>query len=217
LLAKNPVLFSLVSERLLTKGNNMDVTKRQMDIVDAAIRIIARQGFRELTTKNLAKELKLTEAALYRHFNSKHDLVQTILSYFAEVSAQVLENIRDKGLSPWQKVERFVMNRFEIFCRQPDLGSVIFSEELFRNDPALMEHMRVIMHSHRNEVITYIKEAQSEGQINPNCDPDQIFRIVVGSMRFTVTQWVLSGRGFDLVLEGQKLIKALNTLIEVNK
>jgi len=77
--------------------------------------------------------------------------------------------------------------------------------------------MRVIMHSHRTEVITYIKEAQSEGQINPNCDPDQIFRIVVGSMRFTVTQWVLSGRGFDLVLEGQKLIKALNTLIEVNK
>ena len=41
----------------------MDVTKRQMDIVDAAIRIIARKGYRELTTKNLARELKLTEAA----------------------------------------------------------------------------------------------------------------------------------------------------------
>lgn len=195
----------------------MDVTKRQMDIVDAAIRIIARKGYRELTTKNLARELKLTEAALYRHFRNKDELLQTILTYFGEISAQVLENIRDHGLTPWQKVERFVMNRFEIFCQKPDLGSVIFSEELFRNDPALMEHMRSIMHSHRDEVIVYIKEAQELGQINPHCDPDQIFRIVVGAMRFTVTQWVLSQRGFDLVEEGQKLIKAIKTLTEEYK
>lgn len=195
----------------------MDVTKRQMDIVDAAIRIIARKGYRELTTKNLARELKLTEAALYRHFRNKDELLQTILTYFGEISAQVLENIRDHGLSPWQKVERFVMNRFEIFCQKPDLGSVIFSEELFRNDPALMKHMRSIMHSHRDEVIVYIKEAQELGQINPHCDPDQIFRIVVGAMRFTVTQWVLSQRGFDLVEEGQKLIKAIKTLTEEYK
>lgn len=195
----------------------MDVTKRQMDILDAAIKIIARKGYRELTTKNLAKELKLTEAALYRHFKSKNALVEMLLSYFGEISAQVLESIRDHNLSPWEKVEGFVMNRFELFCLNPDLGTVIFSEELFRNDMELMEHMRSIMHGHRNEIIGYIREAQAAGQVNPTCDPDQIFRIVVGAMRFTVTQWVLSGHSFNLVEEGQKLFSTLKILIEEHK
>lgn len=194
----------------------MDITKRQMDILDAAIRIIAHRGYRELTTKNLAKELRLTEAALYRHFKSKSDLMTSLLTYFGEVSEKVLLGIRDQACNPWEKIERFILNRFEIFFLNPDLGSVMFSEELFRNDPELLGHMKKIMHGHHYELLGYLQEAQCQGLIRKNCDATQLFRIIIGSFRFTITQWILSDRGFDLVTEGKKLVNTINYLMETN-
>ncbi|MBW6513326.1 MAG: TetR/AcrR family transcriptional regulator [Candidatus Syntrophosphaera sp.] len=195
----------------------MELTKRQEDIIQAAILIIARQGFKNLTTKNLAREMKLTEAALYRHFESKNDLITKILEYFQLMSCQVLEDIRTAGLAPLERVRRFVMNRYEMFSANPDLAQVMFSEELFRYDPAFSEQMRGIMHSHKDSVVSYLREAQEQGQIGANLDPGQLFRIIVGSMRFTVTQWNLSGQGFDLVGEGGKLFETIKQLIEVKK
>ena len=64
----------------------MELTPRQDDIVQAAIALIARRGYKFLTTKNLARELKLTEAALYRHFASKDDMIVKILDYFEDLS-----------------------------------------------------------------------------------------------------------------------------------
>ncbi|MFA7543052.1 MAG: helix-turn-helix domain-containing protein, partial [Candidatus Cloacimonadaceae bacterium] len=46
----------------------MDIKPRQLEIVQAAIQLIARRGYEKLTTKNLAQSLGVSEASLYRHF-----------------------------------------------------------------------------------------------------------------------------------------------------
>ena len=198
-------------------GWNMELTKRQEDIIKAAISLIARRGYIALTTKNLARELKLTEAALYRHFASKNELIVRILDYFECISCQVLKDIKDAGLSPLESVERFVTDRYEMFSRRPDLAQVMFSDELFRYDPGFSSHMQGIMQIHREALLGYLRQARKQGLIDPQADPAQLFRIIVGSMRFTITQWNLSGQAFDLSSEGQKLLKTIKKLIEVKK
>jgi AcrR family transcriptional regulator len=195
----------------------MELTKRQEDIIKAAISLIAQRGYIALTTKNLARELNLTEAALYRHFESKNDLIAKILDYFQGISCKVLEDIKAAHLSPLESVERFVTDRYEMFAQRPDLAQVMFSEELFRYDPGFSSHMQGIMHAHREALLGYLRQAQKEGSIVPHADPAQLFRIIVGSMRFTITQWNLSGQAFDLRSEGEKLLKTIKKLIEVKK
>jgi AcrR family transcriptional regulator len=195
----------------------MQFTNRQRDIIEAAIQIISRQGFKDLTIKNLAAGIGLSEAALYRHFASKNELIQAMLDYFADLSGKVIEDIQCSGLIPTACIERFVISRFDLFEANPDLGNVLFSEELFRNDPALMDHMRSIMHGHRNAVVGYITAAQQMGHIDSAIDPVQLFRIIIGSMRFLVTQWNISGHSFSLIDEGRALIETLKKLIEVKQ
>ena len=43
-------------------------TERQIEIMEAAIKRIDCCGIQELTIKNLAADINLSEAALYRHF-----------------------------------------------------------------------------------------------------------------------------------------------------
>ncbi|MDP2173785.1 MAG: TetR/AcrR family transcriptional regulator [Candidatus Cloacimonadaceae bacterium] len=195
----------------------MEVTKRQMDIVEAAISIIANQGYRELTTKNLAQHIGVTEAALYRHFVSKNALISKILDYFEQVSQDVIQKINRSQASPYERVRMFVMNRFQLFISDRDLAKVMFSEELFKSNPTHAEHMQKIMHIHRSEVMGFLIEAQIKGEVDPALDPQQIFRIIVGAMRLTITQWNLSNYAFDLMEEGDKLMNTIKHMIEVRK
>jgi len=192
----------------------MELTARQKDILKAAIAIIANQGYEKLTTKNLATKIGVTEAALYRHFKNKRELVTMILGYFERISNDVLQEIRDRAYSPLESIRHFVEDRYILFSKYPDLAKVIFSEELFKNDPTFKGQFQCIMHKHKQAVENYILQAQQEGKIRSDLSPTQLFRIIVGSMRFTVTQWNLSDGAFDLKQEGLELIETIMKLIE---
>lgn len=195
----------------------MEMTKRQMEIVQAAIGLIAREGYEKLTTKNIAAELGITDAALYRHFDSKKELIVMILRYFEDISCRVISTIDSKDLSPMEKIRYFVMNRYEMFREDPELAMVMFSEELFKNDHTFEEYLLSIMHIHRDQIMGYIMQGQKLGEIRSDLNPMNIFRMIVGSMRMLVTQWNLSKHAFDLELEGKSLFNTIKKLIEVKR
>jgi len=71
-----------------------DLTDRQRDVLETALEIIRREGMQKLTFRRIAQQLDVTEPAIYRHFESKSELVET-LYYFThsklkELTAPVL-------------------------------------------------------------------------------------------------------------------------------
>ena len=52
----------------------MQLTTRQKQITQIALELIASGGIQNLTIKNIAAQLKITEPAIYRHFNSKAEI-----------------------------------------------------------------------------------------------------------------------------------------------
>lgn len=195
----------------------METTEKQSNIVTAAIEIIANRGYKELTMKNLAALVGVTDAALYKHYDSKHDLIMGILSYFETVSNRVLLEMQDCDCDPIHKVRFFVMNRYEMFSSNPELGKVMFSEEIFKNDNRYLQRMQFIMHAHKESVCAYLDRASQTGLIRSDVDSQQVFRIIVGSMRLLITQWNMNGHAFDLVEEGEKLWITIEKMIKEPK
>ncbi|MDD3536218.1 MAG: TetR/AcrR family transcriptional regulator [Candidatus Cloacimonetes bacterium] len=195
----------------------MDIKPRQLEIVQAAIQLIARRGYEKLTTKNLAQSLGVSEASLYRHFESKKELIKYIFCYFEHLSCAVISDINSRALPPIDRIRSFVNNRYEMFEAEPDLAMVMFSEELFRNDPSFTEYYMGIMHIHRDEVLGYIMEGQRDDLIRSDLHPMHLFRLIVGSMRLTVSQWNLSNRIFSLTEEGKAQTETIIKLIEVKR
>lgn len=191
----------------------MENTPRQQEIINAAIKIIAQKGFQELTTKHLAEEVGVSEAALYRHFENKTDLIHKILEYFQDLAHQAMGNIDSEIPEPIEQVKAFVMNRYRLFKENPDLAKVMFAEEIFQNDRSLAEHNLTIMHIHRDQLLTSIQTAQKNKTIRNDLEAIQLFRIIVGSMRLLVTQWQLCGYEFELEQEGEKLWQTIKRLI----
>lgn len=193
------------------------MTERQEQIILTAIALIAREGYKNLTIKKLASELHLSEAALYRHFVNKEDLLLSIMHYFEDISRNVLQEIQKTKLNPLEKVHFFIMNRYELFTSNPDLAQVMFSDELFYYDPVFFKQFQKISMNHREVLLNFIEEAQKEGFIQSGINLTQLFTILIGSMRFLITQWNLSGRKFDLVKEGDSLFQTIKNLIAEKK
>ncbi|HOQ83086.1 MAG TPA: TetR/AcrR family transcriptional regulator [Candidatus Syntrophosphaera thermopropionivorans] len=189
------------------------MTERQEQIILTAIALIAREGYKNLTIKKLASELNLSEAALYRHFVNKEDLLLSIMHYFEDISRNVLQEIQKTKLNPLEKIHFFIMNRYELFTSNPDLAQVMFSDELFYYDPVFFKQFQKISMNHREVLLNFIEEAQKEGFIKSGINSTQLFTILIGSMRFLITQWNLSGRKFDLVKEGDSLFQTIKNLI----
>jgi len=189
-----------------------ELTERQKEILENAIKIIANDGIQNLTIKNLSKSVGVTEAALYRHYDSKHSILLAILDLFDEFSkthADISTGL--KGM------RSFVMNRYENFMVNPELSKVMFSEAIFINNEELSERIRLIIRRHRKEMEVMIEEAKSKNEIIRSIDTKSLFRMIIGSMRLLVTQWCFNNYTFDLKKEGEILFNNIENIIKAEK
>src|SRR5574343_1422896 len=108
---------------------NKDFTERQIEIMEAATLRIDKFGIQELTIKNLASDLSLSEAALYRHFKSKNEILLGLLTYFIEEMKGRLDVIlSNKDRSPSELLKDLFDSQLKTFVQKPSVVSVIFSE-----------------------------------------------------------------------------------------
>lgn len=188
-------------------------TDRQKEIIDTSIKLIAYNGIQNLTIKNISKEIGISEAAIYRHFASKSDIIMAILNTFQEISCSIFDTVWEEGSTSIDKIEAFVMDRYDRFTANPELAKVMFSEEVFQNDERYTQKIFEIMEEHKEKLIAILQEGKEKNEIRNDVDLISLVRIIVGSMRMLVTQWCLSSFAFNLKQQGTNLWNALQKLI----
>lgn len=106
-------------------------------IIDAAIRLMRRQGFEQTSLREIAEEVGITKASLYYHFPSKLALLEAILdpvfAEFREVEAQLQGLTRDRA-----GVERLMRRYLQGLVRHREIGSLVVTDPSVLN--ALTEH-----------------------------------------------------------------------------
>ena len=183
------------------------LTSRQAEIVDAALKLIAEQGIQHLTIKNLSTAIGVTEAALYRHFPGKTEIIQAMVSRFEE-------DVDDIGeLRGWTAVEAALVRRTELVLAKPALARVLFAEELFKDSPEIAQILHGMMQRHHKIMIRYFQEAIDDGVIRADIPMDTLFRLILGPLRLLIKQWGLSDGAFDLRAKRDEMLKFMKGLL----
>lgn len=112
-------------------------SERQLQILEASLDLIHRKGIQGLTIKNLSKVIGISEPAIYRHFDSKVDILIAILNSFQDRIYRMEQLIKDDKTNELQKIVTIFSSHFKEFNSTPALASVIFSEEIFTNETVL--------------------------------------------------------------------------------
>jgi AcrR family transcriptional regulator len=191
----------------------MEFTTRQVEIIEAATKLIGEKGIQNVTTKHLAKEIGFSEPALYRHFSGKTDILVSVLEYFREKMRAGLDPLLAKQESGLEKVHQLIKYQFKIFSSNPAIIMVIFAETSFQYDKKLSKTVSKLLEQKKQLVINILNEGVSDGSVRNDADVEQLTSIILGSMRFNVLQWRLLNFDFDMNLKGAELWKTLNLLL----
>ncbi len=192
----------------------MKTTKRQKDIIDASIELIAEKGIQELTIKNLSKKIGIVESAIYRHFKSKMDILISILSLFRESKEMMNKELSALEADYTEKLKQMLQKRFTFFSSNPAIAAVIFSEELFRNDRRLSDFVYKIMQYNQKVIIDILENGQQIGEFRDDVPAKELAFMITGALRLVVTQWRIADYSFDLQEEGRRLWKTIEILIQ---
>ena len=189
------------------------LTSRQEEIINASIEIISEKGIQNLTIKNLSKAIGISEPAIYRHFESKMDILLTILSKFENYIITDKDINRNIGLSPMKKLEGIFSHHFSYFEKNPAFAAVVFAEEIFRDDKRLSEKIHTIMKRNFEMMLLIVKDGQAKGEIRKDIEGDQMILIIMGGLRLIVKKWKLSDHSFNILSDGKKLWRTIAKLI----
>jgi TetR/AcrR family transcriptional regulator, fatty acid metabolism regulator protein len=198
----------------MTHGTDMaGLSERQRQIINASIKIIAEQSIQQLTIKNLSKRIGISEPAIYRHFESKIDILLAILDSFKETKNSIINKIAVDNMPALEKFEAIFTEHLKIFAANPALAAVIFSEEIFQNEKRLSETVFSIMKMNQQTHMDIIESAQKNKEIKDGISSRNLSVMIMGSLRLLVTRWRLSAFAFDLEKEGLELWHSIKGLI----
>ncbi len=107
---------------------------RRREIADAALRVIAGQGLGRFTALAIAREIGVTDAALFRHFETMDAIVLAIIDRVEEV---LFAGFPPPGLDPIERLGNFFRQRVAVIHENPGVATLVTSDSLAQAAPAV--------------------------------------------------------------------------------
>jgi len=101
----------------------------RQDILDAAVRALARAGLHGTTMQDIAREAGYTAASLYTYFKSKQEIVDGISHLLTDEYVQVFERPVPSGLTFRQRFELVLQRHLELVDKRRTTFMVFMSQE----------------------------------------------------------------------------------------
>lgn len=179
---------------------------RKRQIAEAALRILASQGAHRLTAMEIARGLGITDAALFRHFRDKDEIVAAAISRFEEM----LEgDIVESGGDPLARLGAFYVRRVHKARVHPEILALAFNDRLAEiAGPEGSKRVHRMVGRSVGFVRACLEEAQHERLVAPDAPLDLLVWTVVGCLRGAAT-----ARGEQLVMPPELLWAKLERLL----
>jgi AcrR family transcriptional regulator len=188
-------------------------SERQEQIIEEAIKIIDSKGIQGLTIKNMSKAIGISEPAIYRHFESKTHIIIAILEILQETAIRFSHMMETKTGTAMDKISFMLKSIVSIFIDKPSLISVLFAEEIFKNEPVLEEKTVWVLNKNEETIENILQKGKDEGNIPSDLDTSILALLIMGSFRLLVKRWQMGNYNFDLERETDNLLTTLKKLI----
>ena len=191
----------------------MEITPRQFELIEAASRLLTTSGVNGLTIKNLAKEMKFSESAIYRHFSSKEDIIVAMLHYLAENIDERLTNIPQTE-NPEENFRAMFQEQFNFFSKNSHFVVAVFSDGLMEESQRINEAILMLLGVMMKHLMPLLTDGQQKNIFTNVIANEDLVHIVMGTFKLQMFKWRLFSFEFDLIESGNKMIDSILTLIK---
>jgi TetR/AcrR family transcriptional regulator, fatty acid metabolism regulator protein len=170
---------------------------KPQQIIDAAIRVFARNGYYNSRVSDIAREAGIASGTIYLYFRTKDEILVTM---FREKMAEWVAYVRNEiageadGLA---KLRRLVALHFKVLEDNPDLAEVVQIE--------LRQGHKFFRGASAHEVSAYfdliesvLEDGIAAGLVRGDLPAKIATKMLFGAMDQMATSWVLGKRAYRL-------------------
>ena len=162
------------------KMNRESTEIRQEQIKRAVLDLIAEKGLNNVSTRNLANKIGLSEGAIFRHFATKRDIIKGIMDDVAIDLVGSLEIIALTKEKAEKKLFNYLCNNVQYLKKNRGITILLFSEATHLGDKELKDKLNVILESQKQLIIKIVNEGIAEGVWSKKVNPEDFALLYLG-------------------------------------
>lgn len=89
-------------------------------ILDEALKLFSEKGIKETTIRDIAKAVGITEGAIYRHFESKDQIVYELFERYSDELYESLKKVLEKHTGTEERFKKMVGVFLDFAFKKPD-------------------------------------------------------------------------------------------------
>lgn len=193
----------------------LDTEIRQEQIATAALAVVAQHGLRRLNVARVARRVGLVPSAIYRHFKSKDDVIDTVLRM---VRTRLLENVqavRAEVADPFDRLRLLLDRHVQLIRENQALPRLVFSEEVYDGRPERRRAVFRTIREYLDQVGDIIQEGQAAGLMRTDLEPGTAAVMFLGLVQPAAILWQMSDGKFDVTRHTDRAWKVFAEALRV--
>lgn len=134
-------------------------------ILDAAMDLIIKKGYRAATTKEIAEQANVSEATIFRNFKNKQGLMKTIIEQHTQPPESIIEKTEGDPYKDLLHIGTCLLKQLE---QKKEVFRICFREpEMFED---VLQDIVLYPKSMKKHLISYFKGLTEKNMIRPGCE-----------------------------------------------
>jgi TetR/AcrR family transcriptional regulator, fatty acid metabolism regulator protein len=175
---------------------NGAVDKRRV-ILDAAVRVFARQGFHTCRVSDIADEAGVAYGLVYHYFGSKDEVLDTLFLERWGLMVDAIAAIDARDIPARDKLRDVASFIVESYRHDPDVMKVIIVEVTRAANSFGAAHLPTISNAYR-QIQAIVAKAQAKGEFRDTVPAEFAAMAFYGAIEQVLTGWI-----FGLLDEGE--------------
>ena len=169
--------------------------KRQL-ILEAAVRVFARQGFHTCRVSDIADEAGVAYGLVYHYFSSKDQILDTLFTERWSVLLSVIADTDAQDIAAREKLRAIAAFIIDSYRHDPELMKVIIVEVTRAANSFGRTHMPEIRQAYQL-IAKIVRDAQEQGAFRDDVDAEFASMWFYGAIEQLLSGWV-----FELIPGG---------------
>ena len=162
---------------------------RRRQILDAAVRVFARQGFHSCRVSDIADEAGVAYGLVYHYFRSKDQVMNELFTERWSLLLAAIEEVDGRDVAPREKLDAVAGFIIDSYRHDPELMQVVIVEVTRAANSFGRTHLPEINHAYES-IAKIVSDAQASGVVRDDLDPLLASMWFNGAIEQLLSAWV---------------------------
>lgn len=196
------------------KNNYMTADERKFETVKAVIGLASEQNPAEITTKEIAQKMGLTQGAIFRHFPNKDSILEATLQWVAVKLLEKVDKAARNEDSCIASLKAMFLSHINFVYEHPGVPRMLFGELQKTNDSLAKKMVLTLLEQYQQRLKVLFNKAVTNNELNTSIDIEIAIVMYMGMIQGLVVRSFLSGKDanikesapkvFDIYIAGLK-------------